>query len=166
MSRSFILFIIFALITISANGESIKWYNYEKGMDASVSLKKPAIIDFYADWCPPCLEMENNTYPDPRVVSEMEDFILIKVNSDIRVDLTKKYYVEYFPTQVFLNKEGIEISRHIGYLGPEDMVRTIQESRGKMPKESPGFQILYPLILIGYICIFRLAKRKLKNGKD
>jgi hypothetical protein len=95
--------------------------------------------------------MENSTYPDPRVVSELKDFIAVKVDTQIRIDIESKYHIAYYPTVIFLDPKGSEISRHVGYLGPEDMVRTIQESRGKLPKEAPGFQalsLLLPVLLL------------------
>lgn len=157
MRKSVIILLSFLMIAIiPANAESINWYTYENGIDASRSLNKPVIINFYADWCPPCLEMENTTYPDPRVVSELEDFIPIKVNTQIRIDIEKKYGIAYYPTQVFLDPKGSEISRHIGYLGPEDMVQTIQESRVKLPKEAPGFQMLFLVLLVSLLALRRI----------
>ena len=138
-----ILFSLFLIVlTIAdANAETTKWYKYEAGMEEASSTGKPMILEFYADWCSPCIAMEEGTYPDPRVISEMKDFIAIKVDTQVRIDIETKYHIAYYPTIVFLNAKGNEISRHVGYLGPEDMVKTINESRWKLPKKAPGFDV-------------------------
>src|SRR5574341_1907044 len=92
------------------------WYSYEEGLLAASVNEKPIIIDFYADWCQPCIAMEEGTYPDPRVVSEMADFVAIKVDTQKRIDIETKYGIAYYPTIVFLDPKGKEISRHVGYL--------------------------------------------------
>lgn len=81
----------------------------------------------------------------------MKDFIAIKVDTKKRIDIENKYGIAYSPTVIFLDPKGNEISRHVGYLGPEDMVIQIRQSRGRSPKEAPGFDSvlgLYILILI------------------
>jgi hypothetical protein len=101
--------------------------------------------------------MEEGTYPDSRVVGEMANFIAIKVDTQKRIDIESKYGIAYYPTVVFLDPKGNELSRHVGYLGPEEMVQEIKRSRGKMPKESPGFGIL--TVLLASIPLYFLKKR-------
>ncbi len=153
-----VLLLLFFLSTAvsTAKNESTRWYEYDSGILASTATEKPVFVEFYADWCPPCIEMEKNTYPDPRVIAELRDFIAIKVDTQKRIDIESKYGIAYYPTVVFLDKNGKELTRHIGYLGPEEMVELIKQSRGKLPKESTGFETAYlVLAVIPLICMRR-----------
>ncbi len=152
-----LLFSILSTAVIPATAQPTQWYTYEEGILAADVKEKPIIMDFYADWCQPCIAMEEGTYPDPRVIGEMADFIAIKVDTQKRIDIESKYGIAYYPTVVFLDPKGREISRHVGYLGPEEMVQEIKLSRGKLPKESPGFEIL--IVLLAYIPLYFLKRR-------
>ncbi len=154
---SFILLLIFSAAVLPASAETTPWYTYEEGMLAAGSTGKPVILDFFADWCPPCIAMEEGTYPDPKVVSEMKDFIAIKVDTQKRIDIESKYGITYYPTVIILDTQGKEVSRHIGYLDPPEMVNEIKQSRGKLPKETPGFEIIY----MALIFMLLILKRKL-----
>lgn len=155
-----ILLVLLLISAIPATAETTRWYNYEEGILASSTMEKPAIIDFYADWCGPCIAMETGTYPDPRVVSELKDFIAIKVDTQKRIDIETKYGIAYYPTVVFLDSKGKEITRHIGYLGPEEMVEEIKQSRGKLPKEAPGFKTFYLLTVVVTLLFIRKSIRR------
>ncbi len=150
------LLLLFFLSIAAMPAKATQWYTYEEGILASTTMEKPVFIEFYADWCPPCIAMEEGTYPDPRVISELEGFVAVKVDTQKRIDIESKYGIAYYPTIVFLDPEGKEVSRHVGYLGPEEMVEVIKQSRGKLPKESPGFESLYPVLaIIPVLCIRR-----------
>lgn len=55
----------------------------DSALEAARAQKKPVMIDFYADWCIPCKELDHKTFNDPRVVEAMKGWVLLKV------DLTK-----------------------------------------------------------------------------
>ncbi|MBI2560650.1 MAG: protein-disulfide reductase DsbD, partial [Planctomycetes bacterium] len=66
--------------TISTQ-EKIDWVtSEEKGLAEAKASAKPAMIDFWAEWCSVCKQMDKNTYSDPEVIKESKRFINIKVD--------------------------------------------------------------------------------------
>lgn len=77
-----------------------KVVNYEKNTTTWEYLgDKPAIIDFYADWCKPCKLVEE---PLEELAKEYEGKIYIyKVNVDKHKDLAKEIGISSIPTMIF-----------------------------------------------------------------
>ncbi|MCU0372595.1 MAG: thioredoxin domain-containing protein, partial [Ignavibacteria bacterium] len=87
------------------------------------SESKPVIIDFYADWCAQCKELDKYTYTDEKVV-ELSNNI-----NNIKIDLTKenpaiteKYGIKGLPVVIFMKANGEEIKelRVTGFMEPEE----------------------------------------------
>ncbi len=104
---------IISLLVAMQQPSGIRWIPYDQSAIASAAEQgKPVMIDFYAEWCAPCVVMEKEVFTDPEVIRLSRDVIAM------RVDLTKekpfhgevleKYQVRGIPTLVFLNREGIE----------------------------------------------------------
>ncbi|VVB87863.1 Thiol:disulfide interchange protein DsbD [uncultured archaeon] len=149
------LLLLVSVAAAAAGVESTRWYTYEEGILAAGTQNKPMFLDFYADWCGPCIAMEEGTYPDPRVVRELSDFVAIKVDTQKRIDIESKYGIAYYPTVIILDPEGREISRYVGYLGPEDMVNEIKQARGKLPKETAGFEVMVTVLVFVLLLIVK-----------
>ena len=88
------------------------------------SSPTPVMLDFYADWCVSCKEMERFTFSEPKVEARMKQVRLLQVdvtaNNDEDRALMKKFGL-FGPPGIILFKQGKEVpaSRVIGFMKPE-----------------------------------------------
>ncbi len=89
---------------------------------------KPIMLDFYADWCVSCKEMEESTFKDEAVIAKLDSFLLIQVdttkNSDDDKALLKKFGLFGPPGIIFWDKNGNELdqAKLVGYKDPEQFL--------------------------------------------
>ena len=85
---------------------------------------KPVMLDFYADWCVSCKEMEAFTFSDPKVRAQLDRMLLLQVdvtaNNEADKALLKRFSLFGPPGIIFFDAEGREIKglRVIGYQDP------------------------------------------------
>ena len=96
---------------------------------------RPAVIDFGADWCLPCRELEEKTFTDPRVRAELSRRGLYKADltrsgSPEVAALSDKYAILGVPTLVFLDAAGQERRdlRLVGFEKPEDFLARLAKA--------------------------------------
>lgn len=93
----------------------VKWQAYSEELLAQAKgNSQPVLIDFRADWCYACLELEDKTFSTPGFKDLSASFMLLKVDatedtSEVQA-IIKKYNVKGLPTVLFLNKKGAVIS--------------------------------------------------------
>ncbi|MBK8553780.1 MAG: thioredoxin family protein [Ignavibacteria bacterium] len=100
-----------------------------ESIDNSIkSENKPVMIDFYADWCAQCKELDEYTYTDPGIIELSKSFNTIKVDlTKENEDITNKFNIKGLPVVVFLSPGGEEYKdlRVTGFLKPEEFKKKI-----------------------------------------
>ncbi len=94
-------------------------------VEAALASGRPVLLDFSADWCIPCRELEHITLKDPRVLGESRRFRAFRVDltrfdSAEAESLRTRWKIHGVPTIVFLTKDGHELpaARVEGFLKP------------------------------------------------
>ena len=122
-----ILFILFSIpIYFISNGQNTKqihWQEYNPEILIQSKLnQKTLIIDFVADWCIPCKELDKFTFRDEKVKTELQKYITLKADLtllDKKDHLQKEYQIKGIPTIIFLKPDGQEI-RELRLVGFEN----------------------------------------------
>jgi thiol:disulfide interchange protein len=100
----------------SAASKGITWNDsLAKGLELAKKENKPALIDFYADWCSWCKRLDSDTYTDSKVIELSKRFVMIKVNTENERRAMFKYGVRSLPTIVITDSAGREVNRVTGY---------------------------------------------------
>ena len=94
---------------------------------------KVVMLDFYADWCVACKELEEFTFSDAGVKNALKDAVLIQAdvtnNSPEEVALLNRFKLFGPPGIVFFNQSGQEIKplKVVGYQPPEDFIKVLNQ---------------------------------------
>ncbi len=100
-----------AFSEVEKQAASTNWVAYsDEALKAAVTEGKPVLLDFYADWCGACHELEEKTYTNPECLELSKQFKLIKFDATDDTPenqkILKKYGVQGLPTVMFINRKG------------------------------------------------------------
>jgi thiol:disulfide interchange protein DsbD len=107
----------------------------EKELDAALAKAngKVVMLDFYADWCVSCKEMEKFTFSDARVRSYFDDMQLLQIdvtaNNDDDKAMLKRFNLFGPPGIIFFNRDGQEFpsARVIGYQNADKFLLSLKQ---------------------------------------
>lgn len=118
----------------SAPTPSLPWMRVASLTELEEKLRetgRPAMLDFYADWCVSCKEMEAFTFSDPRVRAKLDGMRLLQADvtaaNEADKQLLKRFSLFGPPGIVFFDSQGREIKglRVIGYQDAERFLKTL-----------------------------------------
>jgi len=129
------LLVVIALIglwlLIPSEKESVQW---EKVNVEQIKLGngQPVVIDFYADWCVPCKELDAITFTDKNVIEESKRFRRYKINltstgSEQTQLAMKQYSIVGVPTVILFDSNGNEVKRVTSFVNPEEFLKMLKE---------------------------------------
>lgn len=161
MSRilGIVLTTVVILALAPASHADVKWADqpFDNVLKTAEQENKHIFIDFYTVWCSPCKQLEQVTYKDDKVVDFLNSTVAVKFDAekDGGKELADKFRVNAYPTLIILDPNGKEVDRHLGYLDPEEFVKTLQgyidgigtvQYYSDLLKENPDdIEILYTL---------------------
>ncbi|MCO8591831.1 protein-disulfide reductase DsbD [Burkholderia multivorans] len=93
---------------------------------------QPVMLDFYADWCVSCKEMEHLTFTDARVQARLAQLHLVR--ADVTANdaddqaLLKRFGLFGPPGIIFFDRNGKEIARVVGYQAAETFLRSLDRA--------------------------------------
>ncbi len=112
---------------------AIDWVYYRgQSIEQLQEKNRPLLIDFYADWCAACKELDRRTFRNKKVVKKATEFVMLRVDCTSHDNkctaLTEKFRVSGLPTVVFISSKGEEINRlrAVGFLGPAEMLKKME----------------------------------------
>jgi thiol:disulfide interchange protein DsbD len=100
---------------------------------------KTVLLDFYADWCVSCKEMEAFTFPDPAVRQALDNTVMLQAdvtaNDDIDKELLDRFGVFGPPTIIFFGPDGQQ--RHgyevVGYMKAKEFANHVNQALAPQP---------------------------------
>jgi thiol:disulfide interchange protein DsbD len=129
---------VFALIVVAisiyslipSNEKGIEWKKYSEQSLSDLGDKKGVIIDFYADWCIPCKELDAITFVDPKVIEISKSFGTFKADMTKSLSpevskLREKYKIVGVPTVLVLNEKGEEKNRITGFVSADEFYKLL-----------------------------------------
>jgi len=120
---------------------AIQWQPYKEArIQQAVKEGRPVFIDFYADWCIPCWELDKKTFSDPQVAALSQRFFMVKADltsasNPLTKTLRKQYGIPGVPTLVFLGADGREKTglRASGYIDKKEFLERMNRALADQP---------------------------------
>jgi len=106
----------------------------EREVAAASAAGHAVMVDFYADWCISCLEMEHKSFTDPEVQAALKDVVLLQADVTKNDDEDKALYVHFGivgpPTIAFYGADGTERRnfRVVGFMKAAEFAAVVRQA--------------------------------------
>jgi thiol:disulfide interchange protein DsbD len=111
-----------------------EWLQTEReGVARGLAEGKPVLLDFGAEWCAACKELERFTYTDSRFLEEASRWVLVRVDATNETPeieaLYQKYKINGLPTVIFVDSKG-QVRENLtvtGYVPPAEFAQLMKQ---------------------------------------
>ena len=126
MKKLAIISSLFISVISFAQGIKFQEGDFKSLLAKAKKENKLIFVDAYAVWCGPCKLMVKNIFPKKNVGDYYNaNFVNAKIDMEKGegIDLAKKYNVKAFPTYLFINGDGEEVHRTLGYVEEKEFIQ-------------------------------------------
>jgi thiol:disulfide interchange protein DsbD len=118
----------------AAGAPSLSWMTDEaQALARAKAEHKPLLVDFGAEWCPPCKQMELKTFVEPKVAAELSRFVLLRIDctkpTPQNEALQAKYDSETLPSVVIFDSGGQRVLQLREFTPPDMLLPVLQRTR-------------------------------------
>jgi thiol:disulfide interchange protein len=99
----------------------------DKALTQAQRENKPLVLDFHAEWCIPCKQMEKEVFPDPKVAAQLKQVVFVRIDTDLEPELTQKLGVVGLPDIRFATSSGKIVHKTIGFQDTESFAKQLDE---------------------------------------
>ena len=129
-----IVIISFGLLLSTSLYAQVRFFDgtFEEAKEVASVQGKGLFIDFYADWCVPCKQMEKYGFSDEKFSKSINEFfIAVKVDVDMFVgmDVAELYEVDKYPTVIITDAKALEVDRREGYQSSDQLNKFVEGLR-------------------------------------
>lgn len=140
--KNFLIMLLAAVLLLPAAAQEsgIHFFHgtWEEGVEKAKQERKKIFIDFFTEWCGPCLNMSLKVFPLPEVgAAYNKDFVCMKIDAEKGegVKLAAKYGVHYYPSYIFVDPATERLIHRSG--GNKPAADFVADTRGALdPKYS------------------------------
>jgi thiol:disulfide interchange protein DsbD len=115
--------------------KSLAWQKFDENeFKLAKAGNEKIIIDFSAEWCVPCRELDAQTFSDEKVISASKDFKAFKADlthsgSESVEKLRKQFNVVGVPTVLIFNSDGSEAERITGFVNASSFLNSMGKAK-------------------------------------
>ena len=113
--------------------------DFKSALQEAEEKKLPLLVHFYAEWCSPCKRMDREVFPNTAVKEILGSrFVAVKINSDDRQDLVRRYGIETLPSDLVIDPlTGRVITLHAGSQDKNGYLATVSQAEAKFINAHP-----------------------------